>query len=83
MKFDYDYLLHFLGGMGLGGIACVTVFLGWSIVVPLVAVVGIGIFGYLREKSQHEFHPLTLHQWVEALTWPAGAASALISLLWA
>lgn len=34
------------------------------------------LYGIGREMTQHDFS-LTLHQWVEALAWGAGAAVAL------
>jgi hypothetical protein len=39
-------------------------------------------YGYAREKMQHAWMPLTRHQWIEAMTWPAGGlVSACVGLL--
>lgn len=52
---------------------------GW---IAHAVVAGAGalwfLFGYIREVIQHDWN-LTLHQWLEALAWPAGWF--LISLL--
>jgi len=45
---------------------------GAGAVIGLLAVFGIG-----REALQHDFH-LSLHQWIEALAWPAGGFVAVL-----
>lgn len=80
MKWDWDYALHVLGGLGLGGLFCLPVFFGGSTWIAAFGVVAITTFGYFREKVQHDFDRLSLHQWVEAVTWGIGALLATASL---
>ena len=64
-------ILHALGGLVIGGAA---VALG---IPGLLSVVTLALFGWTREVVQHDLS-LSLHQWVEAASWPAGAALAWV-----
>jgi hypothetical protein len=76
---DFDYLWHFLGGLGIGLAFCLPAFFGWTF-VPFIGVILITLFGYIREKVQHDFNPLSQHQWIEAITWGLGGLTSLFSL---
>ncbi len=79
-NWDWDYALHVLGGLGLGGLFCLPVFFGWTAWIAAAGVPLITAFGYLREKMQHDFNRLSQHQWIEAITWGIGALLATSSL---
>ena len=56
----------------------------WHFLIGLV-IVGLFVFGYLREKRQHGWQKLTLHQHLEASLWGIGGIVALaigLVLIW-
>jgi hypothetical protein len=78
MRWDWDYLLHFLGGGVIVGITVASSH--W--LIPFLMVIVLVVFGWGREKMQHDWRlPLTRHQKIEALAWPAGGlVAALLGL---
>jgi hypothetical protein len=77
MKWDWDYLLHFLGG---ASIVAITVFASpwWA---PFIFALIIEAWGFIREKMQHDWEKLSPHQHIEAHCWGLGGlASALAGL---
>jgi hypothetical protein len=81
MRWDWDYLWHFLPGLAvamLGSIPGVV----WLPFASVPLFVGAG---YTREILQHldDKPMLTLHRHIEALAWPLGAlVGSLVSLAW-
>lgn len=52
--------------------------LGWAWHGLAGGVVGaLGVFGFAREVLQHDW-TLSLHQWIEALAWPAGGLVVVV-----
>lgn len=79
MKWDFDYLLHFAGGLAVA----IILSFGSPVWGPFLMIPILGAYGWLREKIQHSFKRLTTHQWIEAMTWPLGAlVGSCVSLAW-
>jgi hypothetical protein len=79
LEWDWDYLIHFaVGGAVTAAVGTGLYFLPvplWLVAFMVPIAAGIGI---LREKVQHDFDPLTPHQWAEALLFPAGSIVAAV-----
>jgi len=73
-QWDWDYLWHVLGGVGINGaVVALAIFTSvpWGVAFWTVTVVAWG--GVMREGAQHDWDPLTAHQWLEGLAWGLGA----------
>ncbi len=83
MSWDWDYLLHWLGGAAIqticlaSGATSLGVLQGLG--VGLVVVALLAAFGISREAMQHVRRegPWNRHIWIEALTWPLGGLCGL------
>ena len=79
-EWSWSYLLHFMGAM----VIAIIVSFKSPVWVPFVMVPIVGVLMWYRERWQHPDRPLNLHNWIEAVTWPAGClVGACISLAWA
>jgi hypothetical protein len=76
VSWDSDYALHFLGGAVICAILVVAGPWWW---LPFAMVLLLAIWGYVREKDQHGWEKLTLHQWTEAVLWPIGGLCASVA----
>ncbi len=78
LKWDWDYLLHYLGGFGINGTLVATPIILFDLQwwISIIGVIAVTIFGWVREKIQHNWDALSLHQNIEAFTWTAGALTA-------
>ena len=97
-KWDWDYVWHDLGGIGINGLLVVLplAFLSgpaaaaWGTpTVPLAWLIPFGMVplltvgGLLRECVQHHWEPLTPHQILEGVLWGVGSLkAALVGLIW-
>jgi hypothetical protein len=60
------------------GIVGLVFYLGAPGWLSLGAVPALAVFGYIRERWQHNWEAPTPHRWIEALAWGAGALVAAI-----
>lgn len=88
MRFDWDYLLHFAGGLGIAtaALALGAFAFGVERATGVQILVGAETFllvgGVVREWYQSEWRWLrTAHKWIEGLAWSAGGLFSL-PLLW-
>jgi len=73
----WSYLVHPAVALGITAVIGLGVWwadLRWWAMLPITPV--FFVFGYWREKIQHDWEPLTVHQWVEALNWMVGSIIA-------
>ena len=83
LKWDWDYLVHFAGGLAINaanlGLNVYEDRASWFelLMVGLAGVFVLAVFGNVREKIQHHWEPLSLHQRIEAWLWAFGGLLAL------
>jgi hypothetical protein len=90
MRWDWDYLLHWLGGYAIATAAGILSSLpdgvSYFTWLSMAGATGaLGVWGWARERWQErtskgdEAGPLSLHQWLEATAWPMGGFSAIVA----
>ena len=71
---DWDYLWHLLGGAGITAPFIYTVVAwGWPPWILIPVALTVTILGIAREGQQHDWEPLTAHQWLEGALWGSGS----------
>jgi len=80
LRWDFDYLWHFLEGVGFNGLVF-WLLEAFSVhwLPLLLGVALLALFGVAREGFQHDWSPLTPHRMIEAWTWPLGGCVPLIA----
>ena len=83
LKWDFDYLWHFLAGGGFNGLVVwLMVWIGGAWWIPFIVVGLLFSGGILREGTQHKFKYST-HRWIEGTMWGVGGLiPALVGLGW-
>ena len=82
LTWDWDYGWHWLGGFALTSLVILSGVTNLpvtrSALYTVVIVLLLFWFGYDREKNQQRerWVRLSLHKWIEALTWPLGGICA-------
>ena len=78
-RWDWDYLWHFLAGLGstagIVGLVQITNAAPW---LPLLMIPLLLVGGVVRELSQHEWSwsEMTGHRWLEGVLWGIGGLVA-------